>query len=239
MDSARSRHARALFAGIAPQYERMGRLLSLGQEAVWRRYLVSTVNVAWGSLVLDVASGTGLVARELAVRRDLRVVQLDLSEPMLRAGLEATRSDRLNERVLPVLGRAERLPFEDEAFDAVAFTYLLRYVDDPSSTLRELVRVVRPRGVVSCLEFHVPERPVAKAGWRLYTRALMPVLGALTSPAWTRTARFLGPSIEDFYRRYPLPEQVRWWQDAGLDHVRSRTFLLGSAIVIRGVKRGS
>ena len=239
MDSARSRHARALFAGIASQYERMGRLLSLGQEAVWRRFLVSTVNVASGSLVLDVASGTGLVARELAVRRDLRVMQLDPSEPMLRAGLEATRSDRLNDRVLPVLGRAERLPFEDEAFDAVAFTSC-----SGTSTTRPQrcvnwcgwsVRVEWSRAS----SFHVPERPAAKAGWRLYTRALMPVLGALTSPAWTRTARFLGPSIEDFYRRYPLPEQVRWWQEAGLDHVRSRTFLLGSAIVIRGVKRGS
>lgn len=232
VDSARTRHARTLFAGIAPQYERMGRLLSLGQEARWRRCLVSTIDVPPGSLVLDVASGTGLVARELVARRSVRVVRLDPSEPMLRAGSDGGPPQA-------VLGRAEELPFPDEAFDGLVFTYLLRYVDDPAATLRELVRVVRPGGAVACLEFHVPERSFARAGWRLYTRALMPVLGAVGSSAWVRTARFLGPSIDRFYRRHPLPVQIRWWQDAGIATVRSRTFLRGTAIVIRGVKRGA
>ncbi len=189
--------------------------------------------------MLDIASGTGLVARELAVRGELRVVQLDPSEPMLRAGHEATRSAGLADQVGAVLGRAERLPFADETFDGLAFTYLLRYVDDPASTMRELARVVRPGGTVSCLEFHVPDHPLARAGWRLYTRGLMPVLAASASPAWVRTARFLSPSILGFYRQHPLAAQVRWWHDAGIGHVRTRTFLFGSAVVIHGVKRDS
>ena len=238
MNSARSRHARTLFAGIAPQYERMGLLLSLGAEPGWRRFLVSRANVPPGSLVLDVASGTGLVARELAARRNVRVVQLEPSEPMLRAGREATRLARLEDRVQPVLGRAERLPFSDDAFDGLTFTYLLRYVDEPASTISELARVVRPGGVVTCLEFHVPEHPLVMSGWWLYTRGAMPLIGRAVSPAWARTTRFLGPSIDGFYRRFPLPVQVRWWQDAGLTHVRTRTFLLGTAVVIRAVKRG-
>jgi demethylmenaquinone methyltransferase/2-methoxy-6-polyprenyl-1,4-benzoquinol methylase len=238
VDSPRSRHARALFAGIAPQYERMGLLLSLGAEPGWRRFLVSSMNVPPGSLVLDVASGTGLVARELAARRSVRVVQLDPSEPMVRAGLEATWLAQLGDRILPVLGRAERLPFPDGTFDGLTFTYLLRYVDDPRATMSELARVVRPGGLITCLEFHVPENLVARTGWRWYTHGVMRVVGAAVSPAWARTTRFLGPSIDGFYRRYPLPVQVRWWQDAGLAHVRTRTFLLGTAIVIRAVKRG-
>jgi demethylmenaquinone methyltransferase/2-methoxy-6-polyprenyl-1,4-benzoquinol methylase len=216
----------------------MGRVLSLGQEAGWRRFLVSTMQVPPGSLVLDVASGTGLVARELAAGGDLRVVQLDLSEPMLRAGQEATRSAGLAARVGAVLGQAERLPFPDATFDGLVFTYLLRYVDDPAATMRELARVVRPGGTVSCLEFHVPDQLLVRAGWRLYTRGLMPVLAASGSAAWVRTARFLGPSILGFYRRHPLAVQIRWWHGAGISQVRTRTFLLGSAIVIRGVKRG-
>jgi demethylmenaquinone methyltransferase/2-methoxy-6-polyprenyl-1,4-benzoquinol methylase len=227
-----------MFGGIAPQYERMGLLLSLGAECAWRRFLVSRTNVPPGSLVLDVASGTGLVARELVARRNVRVVQLEPSEPMLRAGLEATRLATLEDRILPVLGRAERLPFPDEAFDGLTFTYLLRSVDDPGAAMPELARVVRPGGVITCLEFHVPENPIARAGWRLYTHGVMPMVGAAVSPAWARTTRFLGPSIDGFYRRYPLPVQVRWWQDAGLIHVRTRTFLLGTAVVIRAVKRG-
>jgi hypothetical protein len=66
----------------------------------------------------------------------------------------------------------------------------------------------------------------------------MPILGAAVSPAWARTARFLGPSIDSFSRRFPLAVQVRWWQEAGFEHVRSRAFLLGTAVVIHGVKRG-
>jgi demethylmenaquinone methyltransferase / 2-methoxy-6-polyprenyl-1,4-benzoquinol methylase len=227
-----------MFGGIAPQYERMGLLLSLGAESGWRRFLVSRTNVPPGSLVLDVASGSGLVARELAARRNVRVVQLEPSEPMLRAGLEATRLAKLEDRVNPVLGRAERLPFPDDAFDGLTFTYLLRYVDDPGATMSELARVVMPGGVITCLEFHVPENPIARAGWRLYTHGVMRMVGVAVSPAWARTTRFLGPSIDGFYRRYPLPVQVRWWQDAGLIHVRTRTFLLGTAVVIRAVKRG-
>lgn len=236
--SDRARHAHSLFAGIAPEYEWMGAVLSLGQDSRWRRAMVSKVNAIPGSLVLDVASGTGLVARELAVRKRLRVVQLDPSEDMLRAGVPVTRATGLEPQMRQVLGRAEALPFPDETFDAVTFTYLLRYVDDPEATIRELSRVLRPGGTLASLEFQRPEDRFLHAAWWAYTRAVMPVIGALTSPAWRRTGRFLGPSISGFYRRYPLPEQVRWWQSAGLRHVRSRVMSLGAGIVIWAVKGG-
>jgi demethylmenaquinone methyltransferase/2-methoxy-6-polyprenyl-1,4-benzoquinol methylase len=236
--SDRSRHARSLFAGIAPEYEWMGAVLSFGQDARWRRTMVSKVNAIPGSLVLDVASGTGLVARELAARRRLRVVQLDPSEEMLRAGILVTRAAGLDPQVFQVLARAEHLPFADDTFDSLTFTYLLRYVDDPEATIRELARVVRPGGTLACLEFYRPDDRLLHAGWWAYTRAVMPAGGAAVSPAWLRTGRFLGPSISRFYRRYPLPEQVRWWQAAGLRHVRTRVMSLGAGIVMWAVKGG-
>lgn len=236
--SDRARHARTLFAGIAPQYEWMGAVLSFGQDAGWRRTLVSKVNALPGSLVLDVASGTGLVARELAARKRLRVIQLDSSEEMLRAGITVTNEAGLEPQVRQTLGRAERLPFADELFDAVAFTYLLRYVDNPEVTLRELARVLRPGGTLASLEFFRPDVRTLHAGWWAYTRLVMPVVGAVVSPAWRYTGRFLGPSISRFYDRYPLPEQVRWWQAAGLRHVRTRAMSLGAGIVIWAVKDG-
>jgi demethylmenaquinone methyltransferase/2-methoxy-6-polyprenyl-1,4-benzoquinol methylase len=231
-------HANRLFAGIAPQYQWMGALLSLGQDPRWRRFLVSKVNVLPGSTVLDVASGTGLVARELAARRRLRVVQMDPSEPMLRAGLDANERSGLAPQLRQVLGRAEALPFADDAFDALTFTYLLRYVDDPQATLRELVRVVRPGGTVASLEFHAPTDPILRAGWRAYTSTVLPVVGAAVSPAWRHTGAFLRPSIEGFVTRAPLAEQVRWWQEAGLRHVRSRELTMGAAVVMWAVKDG-
>jgi demethylmenaquinone methyltransferase/2-methoxy-6-polyprenyl-1,4-benzoquinol methylase len=239
MISERTRLARGLFAAIAPQYSRVGGLMSLGQDGRWRRAMVSNVNASPGSLVLDVASGTGLVARELAARKRFRVISLDPSEPMLRAGLPANELSGLTSQIHPVLGRAEQLPFADATFDAVTFTYLLRYVDDRESTLRELARVLRPGGTLSSLEFHVPEQPMLKAGWWLYTRTALPVVGAMVSPAWRRTGAFLGPSVRAFYDEAPMPEQVRWWQEAGIKHVRSRVMSLGAGIVIWGVKGGA
>ena len=236
--SAKTRHARSLFAGIAPQYERMGALLSFGQDARWRRTMVSKVNAIPGSWVLDVAAGTGLVSRELAARKRVHVASLDPSEEMLRSGSGPARMAGLGGQIHPVLGRAETLPFQDETFDSVTFTYLLRYVDDPEATMRELARVLRPGGTLACLEFFVPRSPIWYPLWLLYTRGVMPVAGAAVSAAWGHTGSFLGRSISRFYATYPLPEQIRWWQAAGLRHVRSREMSLGGGIVIWAVKAG-
>lgn len=230
--------ARRLFAGIAPQYDRMGALLSLGQDPRWRRFLVSKTNAIPGSRALDVAAGTQLVSRELAARKHVRVVALDQSEPMLRAGSEPNRLAGLGDRIHAVLGQAERTPFADDAFDTVTLTYLLRYVEDPALTVGELVRVLRPGGSIAMLEFHVPGQPLARAGWLLYTRVVMRVLGAVVSPAWARTVAFLGPNVSRFVGAHPLEEWVGWFQRAGIQHVRTRTFLFGSAVVLWGVKRG-
>jgi demethylmenaquinone methyltransferase/2-methoxy-6-polyprenyl-1,4-benzoquinol methylase len=224
--STRTRHARRLFAGIAPEYERMGSLLSFGQDPRWRRFLVSRVDVASASTVLDVASGTGLVARSLRTRGS-RVIALDPSEEMLRAGEAA---------VPRVLGRAEELPFTDAGVDALTFTYLLRYVDDPPATMRELARVVRHGGSIASLEFFVPPAAWAQTAWRVYTRDVMPVIGRTASPAWAATGRFLGPSIESFWRAHPLGEQLAWWRDAGISNVRTRTMSNGAAIVMWGTR---
>lgn len=237
MASERTRFATQLFAGIAPEYDRMGALLSFGQDPRWRRFLVSRVNAIPGSWVLDVATGTGLVARELARRRNVRIAGVDQSWPMVRRGAHAARAEGRDGRISFVLGQAERLPFPDEAFDSVTFTYLLRYVDDPGATLAELARVLRPGGVLACLEFHVPQDPYAQLGWQAYTRMVMPTVGWMVSKAWYRTGRFLGPSIERFYERYPLPVQVRMWQEAGIRRVRSRVMGVGAGIVIWGIKR--
>ncbi|HLA93352.1 MAG TPA: class I SAM-dependent methyltransferase [Actinomycetota bacterium] len=235
MDPERTRHARGLFAGIAPEYDRMGAALSFGQDPRWRRFLVSRVHAIPGSWVLDVATGTGLVARELA-RANVRVVGLDQSPGMVTRGLREVRERGLQDRIRFTLGQAQALPFADETFDALTFTYLLRYVDDPGATVAELVRTLRPGGVMASLEFHVPLEPWARAGWHAYARAVMPAVGWTVSPAWYRTGRFLHTSISEFARRYPLPVQVRWWQEAGMRRVKTKLLSNGAAVVTWAVK---
>jgi demethylmenaquinone methyltransferase/2-methoxy-6-polyprenyl-1,4-benzoquinol methylase len=216
----------------------MGKLLSLGQDPRWRRFLVSRATTPRGARALDVAAGTGLVSRALARAGHDRVVALDQSEAMIGAGRRSIAGGD-GAAVSFVVGEADRLPFRDGSFDAVTFTYLLRYVDDPGATLRELSRVVRDGGVLANLEFFVPDDSLARAAWRAYTYGVMPLIASLASSEWGRTGRFLGPSIERFYRDLPLPEQVQLWQAAGVRHLRTRPMTFGAAIVTWGTKRST
>jgi demethylmenaquinone methyltransferase/2-methoxy-6-polyprenyl-1,4-benzoquinol methylase len=234
--SPRREHARSLFAGLPASYDRMGALLSFGQDPRWRRFMVSRMSVPAGGRVLDVATGTGMVAREVARRTGASIVGLDQSQEMLSAGVGETRAAGLEGRVRFVLGDGQRLPFADATFDGLTFTYLLRYVEDPGATLRELARVVKPGGAVANLEFHVPPNPVWRSLWLVYTRAVMPAVGRVVSPAWHEVGRFLGPSISGFYRRHPLTEQLALWRTAGIGDVRARVMSLGGGVVIWGTK---
>jgi demethylmenaquinone methyltransferase / 2-methoxy-6-polyprenyl-1,4-benzoquinol methylase len=219
-----------LFAPLAPTYDRYARLLSFGQDPRWRRFLVSRMDVGPDHTVLDVATGTAAVAIELVRRTGCRVVGLDQSREMLETGGRRIEEAGLADQIELIEGTAERLPFPDTAFDGLTFTYLLRYVDDPGATMRELARVVRPGGTIAMLEFGVPSG-AARLAWELYVRAGLPVLGAIASPGWRRVGSFLGESIRDFHRRYDAPEL---WRSAGIEEVRLRRLSLGGGLVVWG-----
>jgi demethylmenaquinone methyltransferase/2-methoxy-6-polyprenyl-1,4-benzoquinol methylase len=228
--------ARQLFAPLGPTYDRYAFLLSFGQDARWRRFLVSRVNVGPRERVLDVASGTAAVAIELVRRHGCSVVGLDQSPEMLAEGRIRVERAGLAGRIELVEGRAEELPFEDASFDALTFTYLLRYVDDPGATLKELARVVRPGGTIASLEFGVPPGLLPRAAWSLYVRVALPLAGAAIAPGWGEVGRFLGPSIRGFYHRYPLPQLLGLWREAGIDDVGYRRMSLGGGIVTWGTR---
>jgi demethylmenaquinone methyltransferase/2-methoxy-6-polyprenyl-1,4-benzoquinol methylase len=218
--------ARELFAPIGPSYDRVGAVLSFGQDPRWRRFLVSRLPRDGGH-VLDVATGTGLVAAELA-RRGFRVTGVDQSPEML-----AGARRRFQGRVELVEAAAESLPFGDGAFDHLTVTYLLRYVADPGATLAELARVVRPDGVVASLEFGVP-RGIARPAWELYVRAGLPLAGRLLRNGWREVGDFLGGSIRSFWEAYPQERQRALWRAAGIEDVRVRRLSLGGGVVMWG-----
>jgi demethylmenaquinone methyltransferase/2-methoxy-6-polyprenyl-1,4-benzoquinol methylase len=226
-----SADAARIFTGIARSYDRVATILSLGQDPRWRRALVGFIDASPADRVLDVATGTGMVAQELRDQFGCTVVGLDQSRDMLR--MARTRDGVFADLVE---GRAEQLPFEDAEFDHLTFTYLLRYVDNPAATMRELARVVKPGGRIAMVEFGLPGglwRPL----WRLYTRVGLPVAGRLVSAKWSVVGAFLGPSIERFYVRYPVQAIERLWSDAGLVDVRTRPMSLGGGIVMSATKR--
>ena len=232
-----NRFAQDLFTGLPARYDLLAELLSFGQNRRWRRAMVDRVVPAAPPRVLDVATGTAGVALQLARRTPGRVVGLDLTEGMLRRGRQNVLRDGAEGRIHVVAGRAEQLPFPDQAFDGLTFTYLLRYVADPAATLRELARVVKPGAPVASLEFFVPPQAFWRFWWWLYTRTVLPAAGGLAGRSWYSVGRFLGPSISEHYRRYPLPWTVDAWGEAGFVDVGFRLMSLGGGLVMWGRKR--
>src|SRR5207248_3852843 len=209
-------------------YERCATILSLGQDPRWRRFLVGRVDADRDSRVLDVATGPGLVARALVARYGCSVVAVDQS-----AGMLAEARRHTNGRVEFAQASAESLPFDDGEFDALTFTYLLRYVSEPAAVLRELARVVRPGGVVAGLEFGVP-RGLWRPLWELYVRAGLPAAGAAIGRGWREAGSFLGGSIRSFGATWPQERLHEAWRAAGIEEVRSRRLSLGGGIVTWG-----
>jgi len=228
--------AKTLFAPLGPRYDRWSALLSFGQDPRWRRFLVSRVDAGPTDTVLDVATGTAAVAIELVRQKDCFVVGVDQSAEMLGVGRTrvvlagAARKVRLHE------GDARSLPFDDGRFDALTFTYLLRYVEDPAATLRELARVVRPGGTVAGLEFGLPTG-LRRPAWEAWVRIGLPAAGRLVGHGWHEVGAFLGPSIREHYAQWPLPRLLQAWRDAGIADVRAKRLSLGGGIVTWGRKR--
>lgn len=235
--------ARRLFSPLPARYDLLGWILSFGQDRRWRSAAARKLSTGTGDMVLDVATGPAGVAFAIQRRTGSRVVGVDLNEPMLQRAASNVARRAKGGQVTLAAARGEELPFRDETFDGLCFSYLMRYVSDPAATIAELARVVRPGGVVTSFEFHVPESPLWWPLWWFYTRLLLPLGGAaLGGRPWYEVGRFLGPSISEHYRRYPLDWTLRAWRDAGLVNVSSSKMSLGGGVVIwgwRGPRRGS
>jgi demethylmenaquinone methyltransferase/2-methoxy-6-polyprenyl-1,4-benzoquinol methylase len=212
---------RAMFDGIASRYDCMNRLMSLGQDRIWRRRLVDLGQVVPGMRGLDLCCGTGDVARELA-RRGASVVGLDASEAML-----AVAGARGGEGITWVQGDALAIPFSDDSFDVATIAFGNRNVTDLATLYAEMRRVVVPGGRVLSLEINRPASPLPAALFPLYF-AHVPALLARVLGVDPAAYRYLPDSV----RRYPDPDAVAAiMATTGLrDIVITR--LLGGIIVI-------
>ncbi len=189
--------------------------------------MVNKLALTAGSLVLDVAAGTGSITR-LMQSDAIDVVSIDQSEEMVRIAAQ--------QGAIAVIATAERLPFRDDTFDGVTFGYLLRYVDDVSGCLKELVRVARPGGMMGMVEFGRPTG-VWRVPWWVYTRAVLPVVGSVIGSGWWQVGRFLGPSIDSFTNSYPPDRMAAEWTSVGIDGVDYRSMSLGGGLVMWGRRK--
>jgi demethylmenaquinone methyltransferase / 2-methoxy-6-polyprenyl-1,4-benzoquinol methylase len=162
---------RSMFDAIAPRYDLVNRLMTFGLDQSWRRHTVDALALPPGSLVLDLACGTGDLSR-LATRQHHRVVGADLSAGMLAAngaGVPLVHAD------------CSRLPFPDGVFDGLVCGYALRNFTDLAGALAETARVLRPGGRLAVLEVDAPTSPVLRAGYQVWFQKAVPVLGGALS----------------------------------------------------------
>ncbi len=238
MNYHRNHQTRQLFDGVAAQYDWVPDLFSFFQYRHWRRYLVSRLPAGPNATVLDLCTGTAGVAMQTARTHHCQVVGVDLSPKMLSRAQHNLSSSGLASQVTLVMGRAENLAFADDCFEAVCVTFLLRYVDDAELTMLEIIRVLKPGGRLLSLEFGVPPNPIARVLWHVYTRAVLPMAGALVSRGWRNVGAFLGPSISHLYQSYTEDNLRELWHRLGILDVQVKRLSLGGAVVMWGTKVG-
>ncbi len=229
----KARRVRAMFDAIAHSYERVNRIVSLGQDARWRKRAVALAEPRPGEVVLDVCCGTGDMIRTFARTQPglARIVGVDFAGRMLRGG----RYDGLDVPVHLLRADGLRLPLRDACADIVSCAFGVRNFQDLDAGLREFARVLRPGGRCVILEFAMPESRLVRWGYRVYSDRVLPLLATWVSRDRTGAYRYLPRSIETFDR----PDQmVRRLEGTGFEAVRAVPLNLGTVVIYAGRRGG-
>jgi len=194
---SKARYVRSLFSKVPLEYDLLLGLLSFGQDRKWRAFVVKQASPLPDSVILDVATGTGLLAADFAraiADRGL-VVGVDLTLSMLQTARERLKERGLEGRTDWVLARAENLPFKTGCFRSASISLALRNVSDARLTFREMARATSQGGVVISLDFARPPNRAFQLFYYDYLLGLFPIFGRIASQAWGRTLSYLGRSI--------------------------------------------
>ena len=197
MFDAKARYVRSLFSKVPLEYDILLGLFSFAQDKRWRAYVVNRIQPVGRERMLDVATGTGLLAGDFArvVSGDGFVVGVDLTLSMLKTARSRLQARNVGDKVDWVLARAENLPFRDDCFGSSSISLALRNVSNAQMTFREMARATVPGGFVISLDFARPRNRLFRLIYYDYLLGLFPVFGRMVSEAWGRTLSYLGRSI--------------------------------------------
>jgi demethylmenaquinone methyltransferase/2-methoxy-6-polyprenyl-1,4-benzoquinol methylase len=225
----KARYVSGMFARIAGRYDLMNMLMSFGRDAAWRSFTVNKARLKPGGLALDVATGTGRIAQEMA-QRGTKSVGIDFCAPMMVQG--RSEGVGVNEPVFFTGADALSLPFDDNTFDCVTTGFAMRNVTDIEGAFREMCRVVKPGGRIVCMEVGKPRFAVTRLFHGFYTHRVIPLVGKLIagdSDAYTYLPSSMG--------KFPPPvELARIMRKAGVQHVEWKQLTFGAVAVHWGTK---
>lgn len=221
-----------LFDDIAPTYDKLNHILSLNIDKSWRSKSVKQVLKGKHDVVLDIACGTGDFSIELAQKGVDKVIGVDISEGMMKIGMEKVKALGLEDKISMHVDDSESLSLEDNSIDAVTVAFGVRNFEHLQIGLNEMNRVIRPGGTVNVLELSVPSNPVLLWCYKLYFMHVLPFFGGLVSGN-KEAYKYLPTSVMNF----PKPNVfMSMLETAGFKEVKQRAFTFGLCRLFTGVK---
>ncbi len=186
-----------MFDNISTQYDGLNRVISFGIDRSWRKKVEKLVVAVNPKKIIDLATGTGDLAIQLSQSSDAEIVGLDISNGMLEVGRKKIFEKKLSEQIKMVLGDSEKIPFSDNHFDAATVAFGVRNFENLEKGLSEILRVLKPGGVLVILETSVPTQTPFKQGYGFYTKNVLPVIGRIFSKDRSAYA-YLSESANNF-----------------------------------------
>ncbi len=180
-DASKKEQVTEMFDTISKEYDGLNRVISFGIDVKWRNKVVKIVSKKQPENILDIATGTGDLAINLASTNAKEIIGLDISNGMLEVGRKKIASKKLEHIISMVIGDSENLPFEDHTFDAITVAFGVRNFENLEKGLSEILRVLKPNGIFVILETSVPTNPIYKFGYKIYSKFILPTIGKLFS----------------------------------------------------------
>ena len=170
-----------MFDNISGDYDGLNRVISFGIDIKWRQNVVKIVKENNPKSILDIATGTGDLAINLAETDATKIVGLDISSGMLEIGKEKVKNKGLNSKIEMILGDSEKMPFDNESFDAITVAFGVRNFETLENGLKEIYRVLKPNGTFVILETSIPTKTPFKQGYNFYSKNILPLIGKMFS----------------------------------------------------------
>ncbi len=231
--TAFTQQTREMFTSIAPRYDFLNRLLSVGQDKYWRQRAIDLLDPMEDERILDVATGTGDMIIEVAKRNlSVQIFGIDFSQRMLDLGRIKIARNGYNQAVSLQIGNGECLPFADESFDGVICAFGIRNFADVQLGLREFFRVLRPGGRVVVLEFSIPQNQFLKTAYEWYFNHILPKIGNIIS-GHLNAYSYLPESVANFPSQKKF---IKWIEKIGFKKVSFSELTFGIVSIHRGYK---